>query len=270
MKITGSAGHGLHTPGKRCPDDSMREFMFNVAVFNYFKKEIEQYIDSKGEKVSVIGVHDPTGKKDIPLSTRSNNVNKHEPDLHIDFHANAHGSGLQWTDANGVETFVYKKTLKDAVKVATSVQIAIVDVTGLRDRGVKEDNLHMLRETNPTSILVEGPFMSNRKEAELLKSDSFRRKFALAIVDGIAEAYNLKKNSKKTNEKEGIRMYKPSNDDMLESTIKVMKRLEDKKVHGDKALSSVHREKLGKGELPLDDAIAILFVAHDRGLIVGK
>ncbi|MEH6943836.1 N-acetylmuramoyl-L-alanine amidase [Bacillus sp. JJ722] len=71
---------------------------------------------------------------------------------------------LKWTDAHGVETYVYKDTLKEAVKVAKAVQKSIVNATGLRDRGVKEDNLHMLRETNPTSILVEGPFMSNRKK----------------------------------------------------------------------------------------------------------
>ncbi|MEH6944108.1 hypothetical protein [Bacillus sp. JJ722] len=40
-----------------------------------------------------------------------------------------------------------------------------------------------------------------------------------------------------------------------------MKRLEEKKVHGDKALSPEYREKLGKGELPLDDALGVIFVA---------
>lgn len=89
------------------------------------------------------------------------------------------------------------------MKVATSVQNAIVKATGLKNRGVKTGNLHMIRETNPTAILVEGPFMSNRKEAELLKSDSFRRKFALAIVDGVTEAYNLKKNITKAEENDG-------------------------------------------------------------------
>ncbi|MEH6944677.1 N-acetylmuramoyl-L-alanine amidase [Bacillus sp. JJ722] len=113
----------------------------------------------------------------------------------IDFHANAYGT--KWNDGNGIETYVYKKTLKDAVKVAKAVQKSIVSATGLRDPGVKESNLHMLRETNPTAILVEGPFMSNRKEAELLKSDSFRRKFALAIVEGVAQAYYLKAEERK-------------------------------------------------------------------------
>ena len=191
MKISGSAGHGLNTAGKRTPDDSMREFMFNLAVFNYFKAEIEQYKDSKGSKVQVIGVHDTTGKTDISLQKRSAQVNIINPALHIDFHANA--SSNNWSNAEGVETFVYKKTLKEAVKVAEAVQKEVVAATGLKNRGVKEGDLHMIRETKPTAILVEGPFMNNKKEAELLKSDQFRRTFASAIVKGVVKEYGLTK-----------------------------------------------------------------------------
>lgn len=189
MKITGSAGHGLNTSGKRCPDDSMREFMFNVAVFNYFKAGIEKYKDANGKKVEVIAVHDPSGKVDISLANRTAHVNRSGASLHIDFHANAFGSG--WNEAGGIETYVYKKTLKEAAKVAESVQKEIVAATGLKNRGVKEGNLHMIRETKPTAILIEGPFMTNKKEAELLKSDAFRKKFAAAIVKGVVNAYNL-------------------------------------------------------------------------------
>lgn len=206
MKITGSAGHGLSTPGKRCPDDSMREFMFNVAVFNYFKAEIEKYRTVDSENVTVIPIHDPSGQIDISLIKRSQHVNRVNPDLHIDFHANAFGSG--WNDANGVETFVYKKTLKDAVKVAESVQKEIVAATGLKNRGVKEGDLHMLRETKPPAILVEGPFMTNKKEAALLKHDAFRMRFASGIVKGVVNAYNLKLKSSSTVSAASDKMYR--------------------------------------------------------------
>ena len=119
MRISGGAGHGLYTNGKRCPDDSMREFMFNVAVFNYFKEGIEKYKDSNGNKVEVIAVHDPIGNVDISLAQRTAHVNRSNVKLHIDFHANAYGSG--WNDANGVETFIYKKTLTEAVKIVSSL-----------------------------------------------------------------------------------------------------------------------------------------------------
>ena len=193
MKITGSAGHSLHTSGKRCPDDSMREFMFNVAVFNYFKAEIEQYKDKQGNKVTVIPIHDTSGQKDISLAERTRIVNSHAPDVHIDFHANAHGNGLVWTDANGIETFVYN--LQDAAskRLADAVQSNLIAATGLRNRGVKQGDLHMLRTTTraKAKILIEGPFMTNKKEAELLKSDAFRRKFANVVVKGVIAVYQL-------------------------------------------------------------------------------
>lgn len=75
--------------------------------------------------------------------------------------------------------------------------------------------------------------------------------------------------TKQETKKEGVRMYKPSNETFLNETLTVMKRLEDKKVHGDKALSPIHREKLLEGQLLLDDVVGIYYVALSRGLFVG-
>lgn len=72
------------------------------------------------------------------------------------------------------------------------------------------------------------------------------------------------------NDKGEIRMYKPSATEMINATARVLRRLENKEAHGDKALDPIHREKLLKGELSLDDAIALIFVAFDRSLIQGQ
>lgn len=65
------------------------------------------------------------------------------------------------------------------------------------------------------------------------------------------------------------KIYKPSNAEFINATARVLKRFEDKYVHGDKAISSIHKEKLRMGELSLDDAIALIYVALDRELIKG-
>lgn len=57
---------------------------------------------------------------------------------------------------------------------------------------MKTANFQVLRETKMPSILVECGFMTNREEAGLLKSDSYRRQCAAAIVAGTAEVYGLK------------------------------------------------------------------------------
>ena len=74
---------------------------------------------------------------------------------------------------------------------------------------------------------------------------------------------------KQEEKKETVKMYKPSNETFLNETLKVLQRLEDKSVHGDKALSPTHREKLLKGELSESDATAIFYVAISRGMING-
>ena len=179
----GHAGFGV-TPGKRTPDGSMYEWEFNSAVVRYIMLELANY-----ENVAVIRCDDPSGKQDISLKKRSERANTCGSCLHISVHANAAGSG--WGTAEGIETFVYKKS-GIAYSVASLVQKKLIAATGLRDRGVKEDDLHMVRETKCPAILVEAGFMTNKEEAALLKSEDYRKKVAYAISSALVEYYNLK------------------------------------------------------------------------------
>lgn len=185
MKIAIDAGHGPHTAGKRCPDDGMREFQFNSVVARYVRSELLEY-----EGVQTIFTHADDGSRDVPLKERTNTANKWGADLFVSIHANAMGSG--WSTARGIETFVYSARPASSVALATAVQRQLIKATGLYDRGVKADNFHVLRESKGASILVECGFMSNREEAELLKSDAYRRKCAAAIVAGIVDVVGLK------------------------------------------------------------------------------
>ncbi|MDF2792069.1 MAG: N-acetylmuramoyl-L-alanine amidase family protein [Neobacillus sp.] len=186
FKISLDAGHGLNTPGKRTPDNSLHEWQFNSEVVRYMQLELANYQD-----VAVLRVDDSTGQRDIPLKERTDRVNGWGSNIHISVHANAAGNG--WSDAHGIETFVYKTTLKGSTALANKVQASLVSATGLTNRGVKAGDLHMVRETKMDAILVEGPFMTNQNEANLLKSDEFRRKYAIALVNGIANQFGLMK-----------------------------------------------------------------------------
>lgn len=186
MRIAVDAGHGPETPGKRTPDGSMREFYFNSVVARYVRDELQQY-----DGVETLFTHADDGSRDVPLKERTDKANGWKADVFVSIHANAFGS--TWNDANGIETFVYTSRPSEAVKLAEAVQNALIRATGRRDRGVKAGDLHVLRETKMTALLVECGFMTNREEAELLKSDEYRRKCAAAVVQGIAEVYGLKK-----------------------------------------------------------------------------
>ncbi len=81
------------------------------------------------------------------------------------------------------------------MQLANDVQSELIKATGLRNRGVKTANFHVLRESRMPAILAECGFMDNRRELNLLKSDSYRRKCAVAIAKGIAATFGLKKKS---------------------------------------------------------------------------
>lgn len=63
-----------------------------------------------------------------------------------------------------------------------------------RETGVKATNFQVLRETKMTAILEECGFMTNKEEAKLLKSDSYRKKGAQAIVKDLINQYKRKRN----------------------------------------------------------------------------
>ncbi|WP_034645159.1 N-acetylmuramoyl-L-alanine amidase [Bacillus methanolicus] len=183
MKIMLDAGHGYSTKGKRSPD-GLREYEFNRSVANYARDLLQEY-----ENVTVYFAH--SDLKDVPLQERTDKANRLKVDCYVAIHANAYGN--TWNDAGGIETYVHTSKPLEAAKLAEKIQRNLVISTGLKDRGVKTADFHVLRETNMTAVLVECGFMTNRQEAKLLRSDVYRKTCAEAIVKGIADHYNLKK-----------------------------------------------------------------------------
>lgn len=183
MKIMLDAGHGYNTSGKRSPD-GMREYEFNRAVAAYAKGLLDGY-----QNVSVYFAH--SDQTDIPLQQRTNSANNLNVDIYVSIHANA--SGGTWSDARGIETFVYVTRPPGALALATKIQNQLITRTGLRNRGVKTADFHVLRETNMDAVLIECGFMTNQEEIKLLRSESYRRTCAEAIVAALAEHFGLVK-----------------------------------------------------------------------------
>ncbi|WP_102273836.1 N-acetylmuramoyl-L-alanine amidase [Cytobacillus massiliigabonensis] len=183
MKIMLDAGHGYTTAGKRSPD-GMREYEFNRVVANYAKGLLEDY-----QNVTVYFAH--SDKRDVPLKGRTDEANRLKVDCYVSIHANAYGSN--WNDANGIETYVHPVRPKKTTELAKKIHRNLVIATGLKDRGLKEADFHVLRETEMSAVLAECGFMTNREDVKQLRSDTFRKTCAEAIVKGIADHFNLRK-----------------------------------------------------------------------------
>lgn len=119
------------------------------------------------------------------LVARTNIANAQTLDLFISLHLNAFDGS-----AYGVETFIYngsyngKETLRTK---AQNIQNALVSAIGWYNRGVKEANFHVLRETNSPAILVELGFCDSKRDMDLWNTEAI----AKALYQGITgSAYN--------------------------------------------------------------------------------
>lgn len=188
MKITHSPGHSLVTPGKESPD-GYKEWSYTNDIVKLLITELDKY-----EGVVQYRIDDPTGNNDYPLTVRSNMVNSYAPDLHIDYHLNAYGTGV-WSAPGGTETYVFELSQTASVNIGTKVQNNLIKELGFANRGLKTGNLHMLRETTnaKAKILIEFAFMTNKNEAMKMRTVEYHQKSVKAVVDAIVAQYGLRK-----------------------------------------------------------------------------
>lgn len=184
FKIAYDAGHGLNTPGKQTPDRE-KEWGFSNKVVLAFEKEMRNY-----ENVELLRIDDPTGKIDVPLKTRTDKANKWGADIYISFHQNAlNGKWGNWT---GTETFYSKGSAKGKI-LAGLVNSAALKAFGLRDRGLKTNNLHITRETNMPAVLLEGAFMDSTIDIKKLRDDTVLASAGKLIAQAVAGYAGLNK-----------------------------------------------------------------------------
>ncbi len=188
IKVGLDAGHGGFgvTPGKRTPDGEY-EWDFNNKVAKAFASELALYQGVISKRFD-----DPSGKRDVPLKERTDGANSWGADYYISFHHNANTA--EWGNWTGVETFVYignKST--ESGKLAQAIHPAVVKAYGLRDRGIKEANLHIVREFNGPAILIEGGFMDSTIDIKKLRDDLVLTNAGKMIAQAFAEYVGLKR-----------------------------------------------------------------------------
>lgn len=189
FKIAVGAGHGYNTAGKRSPADE-REWSFNDKVVVAFIKEIKKY-----QNVEVRRMDDPTGKTDVPLITRTKKANSWGADIYYSSHHNAFKS--KWGNHGGTETF-YSKGSVNGKRLAELIHKAQMDAYGLRDRGLKTNNLHITRETRMPAVLSEGGFMDSTIDIKKLRDSKVLEQAGINIAHAVAEYGGLKLKSGNT------------------------------------------------------------------------
>lgn len=160
-------GHGGSDPGAVYKE--RKESEDNLAL----AKEVAIELRRHGVTVDETRSSDKT----VSLRERSNFENKGSYNYFISFHRNA----FKPEAAQGVETYTYLNASGKAKGLASKIQAALVNV-GFTNRGVKEANFHVLRETKAPAVLVEIGFIDNSKDNQLF--DSKRD----GIIEGLTKA----------------------------------------------------------------------------------
>lgn len=125
----------------------------------------------------------------VSLSERAQLANRINADCFVSLHHNAAGG-------EGFETYVYPGLRNQETgqwqNIIHERVMEYLRPLGIRDRGKKEANFAVLRETSMPAILVENLFVDNEKDASHLRNEAFRSELSDAIAKGIAAAMGLK------------------------------------------------------------------------------
>lgn len=198
FKVVVDCGHGINTSGKRSPAGE-REWSFNSTV----GESLIAFL--KDSDIDVLRTDDSTGKNDVPLITRTNAANKFGADLLVSIHHNA--SLGTWGDWTGTETYVYTPISANpkSERLAKLVHPRIVKVMGLKDRGIKGADFHMVRETDMPSILLEIGYMDSRVDIVKMRNKELLRKVGIEIGKGILEYLGASSGTKRDTHDESIK-----------------------------------------------------------------
>lgn len=190
MKILIDAGHGIDTPGKRSPDGSFLEYLWNRQVADLVVARLR----SSGMDADLV----VTETNDIPLRTRAMRVNRECDRLGasnvilVSIHANAAGNGKSWMNATGWECHTSPgKTRSDELAEAfyDSFSRAFPDKKMRRDfsdgDSDKESSFYILTKTRCPAVLLENFFYDNRSECAWLLLEGTKVRIADAIVAGL-------------------------------------------------------------------------------------
>ncbi|KZL93984.1 N-acetylmuramoyl-L-alanine amidase [Clostridium magnum] len=117
-----------------------------------------------------------TSDATVSLNDRSAFENRNTYDYFISFHRNAY----EPEKARGAETYTYLNSGAKSKSLAQRIQTSLVAL-GFTDRGVKEANYYVLRETKAPAVLIEIGFIDNTEDNNLF--DSKRN----GIIKGLAK-----------------------------------------------------------------------------------
>ena len=167
------AGHGGAENGAVFEDRLEKNDNLALAL------KVQRFLEEMGQTVIMTRTDDST----VTLAERADIANRNNADLFIALHRDSFTEQTPWT--NGVTNYVQNGSSKINHRAAEMVLSNVVDVGVQSNRGVREGNYYVLRNTKMPSMLLEMGYIINEIDNELF--DEHLTAYAKAIAEGIVE-----------------------------------------------------------------------------------
>lgn len=181
MKVCIDPGHGGYDPGAL--GNGLQEKSLTLDICLKLKPILEYNgIDTL---LTREGDYAPRNQNNLndDLAARVKIAEEDKVDLFLSVHINAGGG-------TGIEVLIIGRGGQAEI-AANKVLPYLVQVGDWANRGVKTQNVMVLRETSMPAILTESGFIDNPKDVEKLKDHKFRQALAVAHAKGICDYFGV-------------------------------------------------------------------------------
>ena len=183
------AGHGGDDPGKIGINGTLEKDI-NLIIAHKLKTLLE----SQGYEVVMTrstgeGLYQPGTRnmKVEDMQKRCEIITEAMPIFTVSIHQNSYPQEY----VKGAQVFYFGQS-KEGEELAKKIQNSLVAHLDPENHRVEKANesYYLLKKTPTPTVIVECGFLSNREEAELLKTEDYQDKVAWAVMMGILQYLN--------------------------------------------------------------------------------
>lgn len=179
FKIFLDPGHGGSDPGAQSNGLNEKDVVLDIAL------KTQEVLDN--EYAGVETKMSRTTDEFVELEDRSAMANNWGSDYFFSFHLNSFDGS-----ASGFESYIYNGNVDSETRTRQlHIHTFLADRLDIADRGRKEANFSVLRNTMMPALLTEYMFIDNPDENALLQEKTYRDYLGELTADSIADTYDL-------------------------------------------------------------------------------
>lgn len=175
-RIAVDAGHHASDPGSTGPG-GVAEHVATLEIADALAEELR----ARGAEPVLLR----TGETAPSATERAEAANDADADVLVSIHLNTHGDAA----AEGASTYYYGRqgyVSQAGQLLAELIQEELVERLGLKDGRTHPKSLPLLRETHMPAVQVEPCFITNPREAAMLRDAGFRQRLVEALAAALA------------------------------------------------------------------------------------